>query len=168
MFLFLVGYFFRVPILFIDSQPRLLYNALELFVYLTVKVVVVIRLQRVGRRNRPSYRIVAADRRSPVQGKFLEIVGFYDPINKECQLQKEAMDAWIKKGAQMSDTVASLYKTGGKLNTDKKPKPNRKSKLRAAAAEEAKVKAEEEAAAAAEAAKQAKEAAAQEPEVAAE
>jgi small subunit ribosomal protein S16 len=165
MFLFLVGYFFRVPILFIDSQPRLLYNALELFVYLTVKVVVVIRLQRVGRRNRPSYRIVAADRRCPVQGKFLEIVGFYDPINKQCKLEKDAMDAWVKKGAQMSKTVAFLYGTDGKLNTEKKPKLNRKAKLRAAAAEEAKAEAKAEAEAAAQAKKEAE---ATETEVAAE
>lgn len=120
---------------------------------------VVIRLQRVGRRNRPSYRIVAADRRCPVQGKFLEILGFYDPINKQCKLQKDAMDVWVKKGAQMSKTVAFLYAADGELSTEKKPKINRKAKLRLAAAEEAKAEAKVQAEAAAQAKKEAEAAA---------
>ena len=73
---------------------------------------VVIRLRREGTKNRPFYRIVAADQRFRRDGRFLEILGTYDPLkeNKNVVLDLEKTNAWIAKGAQPSETVRSLIK----------------------------------------------------------
>ncbi len=73
---------------------------------------VVIRLSRGGRVHRPVYEIVAADSRSPRNGKFLERLGQYDPHAEEVLkgVKVEAISAWTKKGAKLSDTVRSLLK----------------------------------------------------------
>ena len=118
---------------------------------------VTIRLQRVGKHNRPSYRVVVADSRSRVQGRFIEIIGFYDPINKLCKLDKERIDYWKGVGAGVSDTVAGLISRDGKVELKKRTKPNRKSAVRAQQEAERKAQEEAEKKAAAEAALQAKE-----------
>ncbi len=76
---------------------------------------VVIRLTRRGAKKRPFYRIVAADSRCPRDGRFLEILGTYDPLKAEdnCKIDIEKAAAWIQKGAQPSKTVASLLKKAG-------------------------------------------------------
>lgn len=70
----------------------------------------VIRLQRTGRRNSPAYRIVVAEKTAPVKGRSIEIIGHYlptrDPAVVECDGEKAT--AWIQKGAVPSDTVARL------------------------------------------------------------
>jgi small subunit ribosomal protein S16 len=73
---------------------------------------VVIRLRREGTKNRPYYRVVAADRRFRTTGRFLELLGTYDPLLEKdnVKLNLENIDAWIAKGAQPSETVASLIK----------------------------------------------------------
>jgi len=73
---------------------------------------VVIRLTRRGSKKRPFYRIVAADSRFPRDGRFLEILGTFDPLKSEdnCKVDLEKTSAWIAKGAQPSKTVASLLK----------------------------------------------------------
>ncbi len=111
-----------------------------------------IRLQRVGRHNRPFYRIVVANSRAAAQSKFIEIVGFYDPIKKTCELKKDRIDYWKGVGAQVSDTASNLIDKDGKIEFKKSDKPNRKSVIR-------KEREEEEKKAAAEAAKAEKEAA---------
>ena len=74
-----------------------------------------IRLRRTGLRGQPSYRIVVADKESPRDGRFLEIVGFYNPRTEPTTLEiKEAkVYEWMNKGAQPSDSVAQLFKTAG-------------------------------------------------------
>lgn len=76
---------------------------------------VVIRLSRRGSHKRPFYRVVAADSRSPRDGKFLEILGTYDPLKSEnnFKVNAEKASAWMKKGAKPSQTVASLLKKAG-------------------------------------------------------
>ncbi len=69
---------------------------------------VVIRLRRMGAKKVPFYRIVVADSRSPVKGKFIEKVGWYDPRAKQVQADKEKIMDWIKKGAQLSNSVEKL------------------------------------------------------------
>lgn len=71
-----------------------------------------IRLQRGGRTHRPVYTIVAANSRSARDGKFLEKLGQYDPKgeNNLKDIKVEAIQAWIGKGAILSDTVKSLLK----------------------------------------------------------
>ncbi len=67
-----------------------------------------IRLQRVGKRNRPHYRIVVADSRRAVKGKTNKILGFYDPLKKSFDMKIEDVEKWLAVGAQMSPRVKSL------------------------------------------------------------
>ena len=76
---------------------------------------VVIRLTRRGAKKKPFYRIVAADSRMPRDGRFLEILGTYDPLKEEegCKVNAEKAQAWLKKGAKPSKTVGALFKKAG-------------------------------------------------------
>jgi small subunit ribosomal protein S16 len=78
-----------------------------------------IRLRREGSKNRPYYRIVVADRRSPRDGKFIEIIGTYDPkqTGQNSSFSVERAEYWISKGARPSDTVRSLIKKQKKTVT---------------------------------------------------
>ena len=71
-----------------------------------------IRLRREGAKNRPYYKVVVADSRSPRDGKFIEIIGTYDPkvAGHNSTLKLDRIDHWISRGAQPSDTVRSLIK----------------------------------------------------------
>src|SRR3954468_5543740 len=75
-----------------------------------------IRLRREGARNRPYYKVVVADSRSPRDGKFIEIIGTYDPkiADPNSTLKLDRIDHWISQGAQPSDTVRSLIKKNRK------------------------------------------------------
>src|SRR5262245_29527455 len=75
-----------------------------------------IRLRRVGRKRQPSYRIVVADSSNPRGGEYLDTVGFYNPRTQpaELRLDHAKIDAWLAKGADMSDTAASLIRKGKK------------------------------------------------------
>ena len=74
-----------------------------------------LRLRRMGAKKRPSYRIVAADSRSPRDGAFIESVGFYDPITDPATINVNLDRArhWIDHGAQPTDTVRSILKRAG-------------------------------------------------------
>jgi small subunit ribosomal protein S16 len=74
-----------------------------------------IRLARVGSKKNPVYRVVVADSRSPRDGKFIEIVGRYNPQTdpSTIELDEAKMRAWISKGAQPSNTVQKLLKAKG-------------------------------------------------------
>ena len=78
-----------------------------------------IRLRREGALNRPYYKVVVADSRSPRDGKFIEIIGTYDPkkTGHNSTLKLDRIDHWISKGAQPSDTVRSLIKKNRKQAT---------------------------------------------------
>ncbi len=70
-----------------------------------------IRLKRFGTKRRPFYRIVVMDSRSPRDGRTIEEVGFYHPIEieeKQIQVKEERVREWLNKGAQPSDTVRKL------------------------------------------------------------
>lgn len=73
---------------------------------------VAIRLRREGALNRPYFKVVVTDKRSPRDGKFIEIVGTYDPKKRgtNSTLKLDRVEYWISKGAQPSDTVRSLIK----------------------------------------------------------
>ena len=75
-----------------------------------------IRLRREGAKNRPYYKIVVADSRSPRDGKFIEIIGTYDPkkTGHNSTLKIDRAQYWIDRGAQPSDTVRSLLKKNKK------------------------------------------------------
>lgn len=74
-----------------------------------------IRLARHGAKKRPFYRIVAADSRAPRDGRFLEQLGYYDPLKNPAvvQLKTEKINKWLQHGAQPTDTVARLIKKAG-------------------------------------------------------
>ncbi|MDI6452925.1 30S ribosomal protein S16 [Peloplasma aerotolerans] len=69
-----------------------------------------LRLQRFGSNKRPFYRVVASDSRKPRDGKFLEILGTYDPLLGKVAVDSEKVQKWLGNGAQPTDTVRSLFK----------------------------------------------------------
>lgn len=77
---------------------------------------VIIRLARGGAKNRPFYNVVVADSRTRRDGRFIERLGFYDPVAREGQealrINAERIAYWQGQGAQLSDTVAKLVKRG--------------------------------------------------------
>lgn len=84
-----------------------------------------LRLKRMGSKQKPFYRVIAADSRSPRDGRFIETVGTYDPIKKDnnVMIDEEKALKWLNNGAQPTDTVKSLLtKTGvwAKYKTTKK------------------------------------------------
>lgn len=74
-----------------------------------------IRLRRIGAKGQPSYRIVAADKESPRDGRFLEILGFYNPRTDPAtiQLKEDRIYDWMSKGAQPSDSVEQVLRSAG-------------------------------------------------------
>ena len=74
-----------------------------------------LRLKRMGKKKHPYYRIVAADVRSPRDGRFIEIVGFYNPRTNpaEIKVDEEKALKWLAAGAQPSDTVRSILSKQG-------------------------------------------------------
>jgi small subunit ribosomal protein S16 len=71
---------------------------------------VVVRMSRQGSKKRPFYRIVAADKRRARDGRFIELLGTYDPRTKAFKLDGERYQHWLSHGAQASETVASLVR----------------------------------------------------------
>lgn len=71
-----------------------------------------IRLRRMGAKKRPFYRFVAADSKSPRDGRFIEVLGYYNPVEKPAKVvvHEEKVLKWLNNGAQMSDTVRSLFR----------------------------------------------------------
>ena len=92
----------------------------------------VIRLQRTGRRNIPAYRLVIAEKRAAVKGKVKEYIGHYLPTRNphEFVFKKERIEHWLKFGAQPSNTVARLLKNAGMTDLDKFIKSYTKKKKR--------------------------------------
>ncbi|WP_026487236.1 30S ribosomal protein S16 [Caldanaerobius polysaccharolyticus] len=74
-----------------------------------------IRLMRMGAKNNPFYRVVVTDSRSPRDGKFIESIGYYNPISqpREVKIDAEKALEWLKKGAQPSDAVRLILKSQG-------------------------------------------------------
>jgi len=89
-----------------------------------------IRLLRVGKKNQPVFRIVVTDKKNPPRGgRFVEIVGFYNPLTKEKNLKQDRIKYWLSVGAKASDTVHNLLITekiieGKKTPLHKKKKPS--------------------------------------------
>jgi len=71
-----------------------------------------IRLRKFGAKKKPFYRVVVTDSRSPRDGRFLEVLGYYNPLKEplEIKVDLERADYWIKNGAKPSDTVKSLIR----------------------------------------------------------
>lgn len=74
-----------------------------------------IRLTRMGSKKRPTYRVVATDSRSPRDGKYLEKIGFYNPLTSpaEIKIDEEVALKWLRNGAQPTDTAKSVLSKAG-------------------------------------------------------
>ena len=74
-----------------------------------------IRLRRMGAKRNPFYRIVVADSRYPRDGRFIEEIGYYDPMKNppEIKLDNDKAAQWLKNGAQPTDTVKNILKKNG-------------------------------------------------------
>ena len=74
-----------------------------------------IRLKRMGAHKKPFYRIVVADSRTPRDGRFIEEIGYYDPMKNpaDVKIDEEKAKKWLSTGAQPTDTVRSLFKKNG-------------------------------------------------------
>jgi small subunit ribosomal protein S16 len=77
-----------------------------------------IRFRRTGARGQPSYRLVAADKEAPRDGRFIEILGFYNPRTEPAtiQLKEDRIFDWIQKGAQLSDSAEKVMRSAGALD----------------------------------------------------
>ena len=77
-----------------------------------------IRLRRVGAKKQPSFRVVAADKEAPRDGRFIENLGFYNPRTEPAtiQLKEDRIYDWMSKGAQPSDSVEQIFKSAGLLD----------------------------------------------------
>lgn len=80
----------------------------------------IIRLHREGRKNENTFRVVVTEKQNAAKGKFLEILGFYDPRLKSKKLNAERIAHWISKGAKTSDTVHNLLVSSGMIPGPKK------------------------------------------------
>ncbi len=107
-----------------------------------------IRLARHGAKKRPYYRVVVADSRMPRDGRYIELVGRYNPLTspKTIDINIEKVDEWIAKGAQPTNTVSHLIDIarGDKPAAEKKAKLSKKAAAKAAAAAEAAAEADAE------------------------
>ncbi len=76
-----------------------------------------IRLMRMGRRKRPFFRVVVADARAPRDGRFVDILGYYDPLKEpyEFKVNPEKVKLWLERGAEPTETVRALLKKEGLL-----------------------------------------------------
>ena len=83
-----------------------------------------LRLRRTGTRNKACFRVVAADSRSPRDGRFLEVLGLYDPRHEDENLNMDRVDYWLTNGAQPSKTVASIIERVRKGVSMKTVKPD--------------------------------------------
>jgi small subunit ribosomal protein S16 len=99
---------------------------------------VVLRMARAGTKKRPVYHIVVADSRSPRDGRFIERLGYYNPLmpkdNKDrLKFDVEKAKVWIAKGAQPSDRVARFLDAAGVMKREKRNNPEKAAKEAAAA-----------------------------------
>jgi len=102
-----------------------------------------IRLVRTGKKNAPSYRVVLIEKTAPPKsGKFLEILGSYNPRLKQISLKKDRIEHWLSKGAQTSDTVHNLL-VGQEIIKGDKIKKKFKIKKKAKSKEEGEAPAED-------------------------
>lgn len=96
---------------------------------------IVIRLQRIGRKNDPSFRVVVTDSKNAAKsGKFLEVIGTYNPKSGKTAFDKDRLSHWMKVGAKPSDTLHNFLVKDGiiegkKRNVLSKKKPTQKRKI---------------------------------------
>lgn len=91
-----------------------------------------IKLRRIGKKGQASFRIVVTEKKSKLQGKFIEDLGWFNPHTNEFNFKKERAEHWLKVGAQPTDSVHNLLVRAGVLSGPKIPvhaKPKKKEEL---------------------------------------
>lgn len=101
-------------------------------------VAVKLRLMRMGKKKQPTYRVVAADSRSPRNGRFIEIVGTYQPRAEPSvvKIDNEKVVAWLQKGAQPTETVKKILEISGawgEFDAQRPPKAEKAKRVRKSA-----------------------------------
>lgn len=89
----------------------------------------VFKLRRIGKKHQPSYRLVVQERREKLNGNYVEDLGWYNPLLKKHEFNKERIQHWLKVGVQATDTVHNLFVNEGVLPGPKKPK-SKKAKIK--------------------------------------
>jgi len=95
----------------------------------------IIRLKPVGKKKQISFRVTVGEKRSKLNGKVMEDLGFYNPHNDKFGLKEERIKYWMSNGAQVSDTVHNILVKGGVIDSPKRKVKMRKSKKGAEAGE---------------------------------
>ena len=102
----------------------LIFNSLYSLISLGENIMVIIRLARSGAKKRPFYHVVVADQRCPRDGRFIERIGFFNPVAKgkeeKVLLKRERIAHWVSQGAQLSQRVLTLVKAWDNTKTDAK------------------------------------------------
>ncbi len=80
-----------------------------------------IKLQRIGKKNQPSYRIVVQEKRSKLNGRSIDDLGWYNPMNKESKVDGDKVKRWISSGAQPTATAHNLFVKQGIVSGAKRP-----------------------------------------------
>jgi small subunit ribosomal protein S16 len=102
----------------------------------------VIRLSRTGRKKQPYYRVVVAEKSAPIKGRFLEVIGHFNPRTKDLKIDADRAKARLKNGAQPSETAEALLEKAGVLKREavseknRRPKRKPKKEMKAEAAKE--------------------------------
>jgi len=99
----------------------------------------VIRLKKTGRTNHQTFRLVVTDKKTPRDGKYLEMIGWYNPLEEKMEkslfIKSDRVEFWLQKGAQLSDKAKALVKRSAPeiiktLNEKKRLKPKKKAKAK--------------------------------------
>lgn len=80
-----------------------------------------IKLRRIGKKHQPSFRMIVAEKRSKLQGRFVDDLGWLNPKTKEFKINKERVDYWLKNGAQPTDSIHNLLVKNKIISGSKRP-----------------------------------------------
>lgn len=80
-----------------------------------------IKLKKIGKKHQPSFRIVVAERRSKLGGRYVEDIGWLNPLSKEFKINKERAEHWLSKGAKATDSIHNLLVKSGVISGQKRP-----------------------------------------------
>jgi small subunit ribosomal protein S16 len=92
-----------------------------LFSSVILNFMLAIKLKRIGKKNQPSFRIIVTEKRLKIDGRFVEDVGWLNPIDKKFDIKKDRVDYWLKVGAQPTNTVYNLLVKAGIVKGRKRP-----------------------------------------------
>ena len=90
-----------------------------------------IKLQRIGKKHQPAYRLVVQEKRTKLGGRYVENIGWYNPMLKKYEFKKDRVQHWLKIGAKATDTVHNLLVTAGIVQASKIPVHKKSKKQKA-------------------------------------